>query len=226
VTTTTWSSREAIWSQARTELDGLPDGRGINIAYEAVDRHVAHGQGDRTAVRTVAADGTVTSVSYGELKALTSRFANMLDRLGVKPGEAVFSLLGRRLETYVTALGTLKHRSVFCPLFSAFGPAPVQDRLLRGAARVLVTTTELYERRITSIRAELPDLEPSCWSTARPRAPCPSRSYSPRAVTTTPSRPPTRKPRRCSTSRAGPPACPRGPCTSTRRLSRTTPPLR
>ncbi|MDP2775120.1 MAG: acetate--CoA ligase [Nocardioides sp.] len=156
---TTTPSREAVWDQARAGLDGLPGDRGINIAHEAVDRHVAHGRGAHTAVRTIGADGTVSSVSYDELRALTNRFANSLDHLGVKPGEAVFSLLGRGLETYVTALGTLKHASVFCPLFSAFGPAPVQDRMRRGGARVLVTTAELYERRITGIRDGLPDLQ-------------------------------------------------------------------
>jgi acetyl-CoA synthetase len=159
VITTTPITREAIWEEARAGLDGLPGGRGINIAHEAVDRHVTHGRGERTAVRAIGVDGTVTSVSYGELRSLTNRFANALDRLGVQPGEAVFSLLGRGLETYVTALGTLKHTSVFCPLFTAFGPAPIQDRMLRGGARVLVTTAELYERRIAGIRAELPDLD-------------------------------------------------------------------
>ncbi|MGZ5405915.1 MAG: AMP-binding protein, partial [Nocardioides sp.] len=159
MTSTTQMSPKAVWEQARSELTGLPDGRGLNIAYEAVDRHVAHGQGDRTAVRTIGADGAVTSVSYAELKALTNRFANTLEQLGVQPNETVFSLLGRGLETYVTALGTLKHASVFCPLFSAFGPAPIRDRMLRGRARVLVTTADLYQRRIMGIRAELPDLK-------------------------------------------------------------------
>ena len=28
------------WQRATALLDGLPDGRGINIAHEAVDRHV------------------------------------------------------------------------------------------------------------------------------------------------------------------------------------------
>ena len=35
------------WDAARKLLDGLPAG-GLNIAYEAVDRHVAHGRGDAT----------------------------------------------------------------------------------------------------------------------------------------------------------------------------------
>ena len=29
------------WAEARSRLDGLPDGKGLNIAHEAVDRHAA-----------------------------------------------------------------------------------------------------------------------------------------------------------------------------------------
>jgi acetyl-CoA synthetase len=32
---------DSFWEQARSSLDGLPGGRGLNIAYEAVDRHAA-----------------------------------------------------------------------------------------------------------------------------------------------------------------------------------------
>src|SRR5690242_16684005 len=110
------------WQQARSELDGLPGGQGLNIAHEAVDRHVARGDGDRVALRLVAPDERVTEVTYAALAAQTSRFANLLDTLGVGPGETVCSLLGRGLEVFVIALGALKHRSVFCPLFAAFGP--------------------------------------------------------------------------------------------------------
>ncbi|MGN6131111.1 MAG: acetate--CoA ligase [Nocardioidaceae bacterium] len=147
-----------VWQQARTELDGLPGRQGLNIAYEAVDRHVARGDGGRVALRLVAQDETVTEVSYAALAAQTSRFAHLLDTLGVGPGETVCSLLGRGLDVFVTALGTLKHRSVFCPLFAAFGPEPVRERLRLGQARVLVTTAELYRRRIVPIRADLPEL--------------------------------------------------------------------
>ena len=33
------------WDEARAELDGLPAGRGLNIAHEAIDRHVASSPG-------------------------------------------------------------------------------------------------------------------------------------------------------------------------------------
>ena len=71
----------------------------------------------------------------------------------------MFALASRILELYVAALGTLKHRSVFCPLFSAFGPEPIRARLAIGQARVLVTTASLYERKVAALRAALPHLE-------------------------------------------------------------------
>jgi acetyl-CoA synthetase len=147
------------WGRARAELDGLPDGAGLNIGYEALDRHVAHGDGGLVALRCIAEDGTVSDYTYDDLARLTNRFANVLDTLGIRPGDAVFSLLGRQLETYVSVLGTLKHTSVFSPLFAAFGPEPVRERLHLGRGRLLVTTRELYLRRIVGVRDRLPDLE-------------------------------------------------------------------
>ncbi len=147
-----------VWSEARGHLDGLPDGRGLNIAHEAVDRHVLHGAGGDLALRCIGLDDSVSGVSYQELSDLTSAFANILDGLGVAAGDTVVSLLGRGPDIYVVALGTLKHRSVFCPLFTAFGPEPIRQRLRLGHGRVLVTTAELYERRIAPMRSELPEL--------------------------------------------------------------------
>jgi acetyl-CoA synthetase len=44
-------------------------------------------------------------------------------------------------------------------LFSAFGPEPIEQRLRLGDARVLVTTTTLYRRKVAELRARLPGLE-------------------------------------------------------------------
>ncbi|HST38510.1 MAG TPA: acetate--CoA ligase [Conexibacter sp.] len=146
------------WADARGELDGLPGGRGLNIAHEAVDRHARGEHGETTALRWIARDGERRDLSYRELAERTSRFANLLAGLGVAAGSRVASLLGRVPELHVTALGTLKHGSVFCPLFSAFGPEPVGQRLTLGSVRVLVTTPRLYRRRIADQRERLPEL--------------------------------------------------------------------
>ena len=146
------------WDDARALLNGLPDG-GLNIAHEAVDRHAAGPLGSKTAIRWLPGTGPPLDISYRELAALSSRFANVLAGLGVSKGERVFLLSDRIPELYAAALGTLKHRSVFCPLFPAFGPEPIQARMSIGAGRVLVTTEVLYRRKVATIRAELPELQ-------------------------------------------------------------------
>ena len=150
--------REFTWTAARGWLDGLPGGHGLNIAYEAVDRHVVAGHGDRQALRFVHRDNSVTPYTYADLQAATARFANVLAGLGIGREDRVFSLLGRRPELYVSALGTLRHTAVFCPLFSAFGPEPVRERMARGDGRVLVTTRALYRRKVAPVRDRLPQL--------------------------------------------------------------------
>lgn len=146
------------WATARARLDGLPGGRGLNLAHEAVDRHVLHGRGDRTALRLLARGGRRREVSYAELREASNRFAGALAALGVVAGDAVFVLLPRRLDLYVAVLGALKHGAVVCPLFSAFGPEPIAQRLALGHGRVLVTTAALYDRKVATTRAALPDL--------------------------------------------------------------------
>jgi acetyl-CoA synthetase len=145
------------WAEAARALDGLPDG-GLNIAHEAVDRHVAHGRGDKVALRFLGKKGGVDDIRYRDLAERIARFAGVLATLGVDRGEAVFSLLGRQQELYVAVLGTLKAGRVFCPLFSAFGPEPIATRLGIGDGRVLVTTQRLYERKVKGIRDQLPKL--------------------------------------------------------------------
>jgi acetyl-CoA synthetase len=147
------------WEAARRRLDGLPGGRGLNIAHEAVDRHANGPRRDRTAIRWRGRHGAVRELAYAALAAETSRFANALRALGVGKGDAVFALAGRIPELYVAALGTLKNASVFCPLFSAFGPEPIRQRLALGGARVLITTAALYERKVAGLRDALPQLE-------------------------------------------------------------------
>jgi acetyl-CoA synthetase len=148
------------WTQARKEwLDGLPDGKGLNIAFEAVDRHVQNGLGDKTAIRWIGKTGQRRELSYTDLALDTNRFANVLESLGVKPGERVFVLMGRVPELYVAVLGAFKARCVMTPLFSAFGPEPIAMRAELGDARVLVTTPELYKRKVKGLRERLPGLK-------------------------------------------------------------------
>jgi acetyl-CoA synthetase len=145
------------WDDARKDLDGLPGG-GLNIAHEAVDRHAGGARRDHIAIRWLGRSGIRREFTYLDLSRRIARFASVLDRLGVRPGDRVFALAGRIPELYVAALGTLKRGAVFSPLFSAFGPEPVQARLALGEGRVLVTTASLYHKKVAGIRGSLPAL--------------------------------------------------------------------
>ncbi|MGE3852767.1 MAG: acetate--CoA ligase [Planctomycetota bacterium] len=148
-----WSS--FTWDEARRLLDGLPGGS-INIACEAVDRHVAHGRGEHLAIRWLGRKGAREDLTYHELADRVARFASVLDGLGIVRGDRVFGLAGRVPGLYVAALGTLRHGSVFSPLFSAFGPEPIATRIQLGDGVALVTTAKLYQRKIRDIRDSLP----------------------------------------------------------------------
>ncbi len=158
---TSATSRETFsWEAARRELEGLPGSpKSLNIAHAAVDRHAAGPRREQLAIRWLGKRGDVHDYTYGRLHELTSQFANVLRLLGVVAGDRVYALLGRTPELYVAALGTLKHRAVFCPLFSAFGPDPITARLTIGQAKVLVTSESLYLRKVAGLRARLPNLE-------------------------------------------------------------------
>jgi acetyl-CoA synthetase len=139
-------------------LEGLPNGA-LNIAHEAIDRHLGDGRAGNVALRWLGRDGGVREFTYRELAVETNRFAGLLRQLGVARGDVVFSLLGRVPELYIAALGTLKAGAVFSPLFAAFGPEPVKARMTIGNARVLVTSERFYERKVKSWRDQLPRLE-------------------------------------------------------------------
>jgi acetyl-CoA synthetase len=146
------------WKEAESYLTMLPNGA-WNIAYEAIDRHVAGGEGDRVALVWLGRRGDKREYSYAELAEATSRFASGLAGLGVGRGDRVFILSPRIPEMYVATLGALKNGSAVSPLFSAFGPEPILTRLAMGEGKVLVTTDSLYRRKVAGIRDQVPGLE-------------------------------------------------------------------
>ncbi len=145
------------WQTVRKSFAGLPGG-GLNIAHQAVTRHVTEGRGQRIAIRHLGRDNTTTNISFAALEAAANQFANVLAMLGIERGQAVFSLSGRVPGFYAAALGSLKLGAIFCPLFSAFGPEPIRARLEIGRGVVLVTTRLLFQRKVAGLLDRLPDL--------------------------------------------------------------------
>ena len=214
------------WADVRGRLDGLPGGRGLNIAHEAVDRHALGPLATRTRCDGSAGPATAATSRTRTFapKPAASRMCSA--HLGVGNGEVVATLSGRIPALYIAALGTLKNGSVFTPLFSAFGPDPIAARMTLSHARVLVTTDTLYHRKVEPIRAQLPDLE-HVLLVGEGSAPLPARTLDLSALMSR-HRPisrfprPIRRRRRCSISPAARQASRKARCTCTTRSSHIT----
>lgn len=157
-TGTTVNEQHLDWTAAGNVLAGLPGGA-LNLAHEAVDRHVAAGAGQRVALTCLGRRYERRTLTYAQLADASARTAQVLLDLGVVPGDTVAVLLGRTAELYLAALGSWKAGAVFCPLFGAFGPGPLKSRLELARAKVLIATESLYVRKIAALRGGLPDLQ-------------------------------------------------------------------
>ena len=112
------------WEAARSELGGLPGGRGLNIAHEAVDRHAAGPRAQHLAIRWLGKGGAVEDLTYERLRGLSNRFANVLLGLGVRPEERVYALTGRIPALYIAALGRSRTGASSAPSSPPSAPSP------------------------------------------------------------------------------------------------------
>ncbi|MPZ97927.1 MAG: acetate--CoA ligase [Dehalococcoidia bacterium] len=147
---------EWSWDLPKSELD-LPDGL-YNLAHECIDRHVEAGRGDKRAMIWQSAGGDVETYTFADMRAHTNRFANALKGLGVQKADRVFLFADRIPELYFAVFGTLKTGAIIAPLFSAFGPEPVLERVRRAEGSVIITTPKLLPK-VEQIRGELPSLK-------------------------------------------------------------------
>ncbi len=144
------------WESASKEVEWF-DGKYLNAAHNAVDRHANGPLRNKVAVIHETAGGSIEKYTYLDLKKSTNKFANILRKLGVKKGDRVFLFLPRVPEVYVAFLGTLKIGAIASTLFSAFGQEALLDRLSNSNATVVITTPEL-KQKIDQIKDNLPNL--------------------------------------------------------------------
>ncbi len=149
--------QKIAWEDAMKELDGLPGG-GLNIAYEAIDRHAKGALKNKVAMVWEGRDGEIQRYTFEDMRRQSNRVANALTKLGIKKGDRVFVFLDRIPELYFTVFGVLKMGAVIGPLFSAFGPDAIRDRLADCGAKMLVTSHEL-KSRVYEVLGELPELK-------------------------------------------------------------------
>lgn len=146
------------WDEISRELDWF-DSEHINIAHVTIDTHLKTDRRDKKALIWEGKKGEVEEYTFSDLSRLSNKFANVLvKKLGVQKGDRIFFFLERVPEIFISILGALKAGGVIGPLFSAFGPDAVKDRLADSEARVLVTSS-ILKKKIVEVLPELPALE-------------------------------------------------------------------
>ncbi|PZD93821.1 acetate--CoA ligase [Paenibacillus sambharensis] len=127
----------------------------VNMAYEAVDRHVHNGKGGKTALY-YSDSSREERYTFEQLSRESAKAANMLRKLGLGKGDRVFIFMPRTPELYFCLLGVLKIGAIVGPLFEAFMETAVRDRLKDSGAAAIITTPALLSR---IPREDLPDLK-------------------------------------------------------------------
>jgi acetyl-CoA synthetase len=132
-------ARAFDWAKVHEDL-GWAGCEMVSLGTAIVDRHAA---GERVALIWVGRDGPVRRLSYRELSEASNRFANMLRRLRVEPGDRVAGLMPRVPETLIAMIGALKLGAIYVPIFTGFGSDAIRFRLEHCGAEVLVTHHEV-----------------------------------------------------------------------------------
>jgi len=153
----TWrelANRELIWrTPFSTVLNSskapfykwFEDGE-INLSENCLDRHVAAGKGDHTAIIFEGEPGDVRKISYSELLENVSRAANGMKALGIEPGDRVVIYMPMIPEAAVAMLACTRIGAIHSVVFGAFSPQALRDRVIDAEAKLVITADGGYRR--------------------------------------------------------------------------------
>ncbi len=143
----TWSTdfTEVLdWSDApRARWFG--DGK-LNAAYNAVDRHVEAGNGDRVAIYWEGEQGDTRTITYAELRDEVARAAAALAELGVETGDRVAIYLPMIPEAVIAMLACARIGAPHSVVFGGFSAEALHTRINDAAAKVVITADGGYRR--------------------------------------------------------------------------------
>jgi len=150
-----WADQAARLSWFRrwdTVMDWQPPfvrwfvGGTLNASVNCLDRHVDAGGGDKVAYFWEAEPGEQRTLTYAELLAEVSRFANGLRSLGVHKGDRVAIYLGMIPELPVAMLACARIGAAHSVVFGGFSAESLRDRINDAGAKVLITQDGGYRR--------------------------------------------------------------------------------
>uniref|UniRef100_A0A1I8FEE5 acetate--CoA ligase n=1 Tax=Macrostomum lignano TaxID=282301 RepID=A0A1I8FEE5_9PLAT len=126
-----------------------------NICYNALDRHVLAGRGDRVAFYWEGNDPEDrTSITYAELLRQVCRFANVLKSNGVKKGDRVAIYMPMVLELVVAMLACARIGAVHSIVFGGFSAGSLADRIINAKCHILITCDgKLARTKLLSLKS-------------------------------------------------------------------------
>ncbi len=150
---------EAYWLDAARAIDwdrfpgrALSDGNAplydwfadgmVNGCWNAVDRHVAAGHGERLAlIHDSAMTGAVTRITYAELQTLCARLAGALTAQGVRKGDRVAIYMPMIPEALVAMLACARIGAIHCVVFGGFAAHELAVRLDDCTPKVILAAS-------------------------------------------------------------------------------------
>ena len=152
----------AFWERAARELHWFrtwdevyqPDppsfrwfvGAETNLAYNAVDRHVAEGQGGRAALVYLDERGNRVVLTYSQLLHEVVRVAAALRGLGIKKGDRVTLSMPTCPEAVLLMLACTRIGAIHSVVFAGFGAQALRDRIVASGSRVVFTADVTYRK--------------------------------------------------------------------------------
>ncbi len=123
----------------------------LNLSYNCLDRHVAAGRGDRTAILWEGEPGDARTITYQQLLSEVSKFANVLKSLGVRKGDRVALYMGMVPELAIAMLACARLGAPHTIIFGGFSSQSLIDRI-NDCGAVAVVTQDAGHRRGAEVK--------------------------------------------------------------------------
>ena len=131
----------------------------LNASYNALDRHVEAGRGDKVAFHWRGEEGEERDVTYAELLRDVQRLANALKDLGVRTGDVVGIYLPMIPEVVVAMLACARIGAPHNVVFGGFSPESVCERMEASKAKVLITVDAARRKgRVAPVKAAVDEV--------------------------------------------------------------------
>ncbi|MET0186611.1 MAG: acetate--CoA ligase [Achromobacter sp.] len=114
----------------------------LNVSANCLDKHVAAGKGEKTALIFESDDAKVTHVSYAELLTRVCRFANGIKALGYKKGDRAIIYMPMSVEAVVAMQACARLGITHSVVFGGFSAKSLQERIVDVGATLVITADE------------------------------------------------------------------------------------